>query len=347
MTFEATKTRPGPLRRALPWFVAGLLLAGIGVPGTAFAMNGFSGGPRVGEGHPIPLSGGTQQVRIVMSDTPAYSPSAITANVSSNLSVDVVNNGSLAHTFTISPVTNFEIPKNWTPAQLDDFYTMEGALANVNVSAGQQVWANFSLNSSVAPGSYEFYSLIPYQFQAGMSGTILVQGGPGIALSENTTDGLMFVPNILSVTPTTYPVTVDVLVTNLGNDGHTFTISPLSNVTILPSNFTQFFQQHSPVANSQVPPGAGGTVWANFTIDAPGVYQYICTITGHFANGMTGELYVGVAVPPTPPSPSTAIVQVGILIGGAVLLGIGVAIVVLAAFTGRLPPKPKAPEGSH
>ncbi len=347
MTFEATKTRPGPLRRALPWFVAGIVLAGIGVPGTAFAMNGWSGGPRVGEGHPIPVSSGTEQVRIVMSDAPAYSPSAITANVSSNLSVDVVNNGSLAHTFTISPLTNFEIPENWTPAQLDHFYATEGALASVNVSPGHQAWANVSLNSSVVPGSYEFYSLIPYQFQAGMSGTILIQGGPGIALSENTTDSLSFVPNILSVTPSTYPVTVDVLVTNLGNDGHTFTVSPLSNVTLLPSNFTQFFEQHSPLTNAPVPSGAGSTVWANFTVDGPGVYQYICTITGHFANGMDGELYVGVAIPPTPPAPSTAIVQVGILIGVAVLLGIGVTIVVLAAFTGRLPPKPPAPERPH
>lgn len=343
MNGEMGRKGPTPLRRALPWFVAGILLAGIGLPGTAFAMSVLPAGPLVGAGHSLP-AGGTERVRVVMSDAPAYSPASITANVSSNLSVEVVNSGSIAHTFTVSPIANYAIPKNWTPGQLDRFYSIEGALANVNVSAGQEAWANISLNSSILPGAYEIYSLIPYQFQAGMSGTILVQGGPGELLSENTTDSLSFVPNVLSVSPSTYPVTLDVLVTNLGNDGHTFTMSPLSNVTLLPSNFTQFFQQHSPLTNSPVPSGAGSTVWANFTVYAPGVYQYICTITGHFANGMTGELYVGVPVPPAPPPPSTAIIQGWILVGVATLLGVGVAIVVIASFTGRVPPRPKPPE---
>ncbi len=255
MKFETTRNGPGPLRRALPWFIAGILLAGIGLPGSAFAESGLRAGPLIGEGHAIPAGNGTKVVQVVMSDAPAYAPASFTANVSSNLSVDLFNNGSLAHTFTVSPVPNYVIPQNWTPSQLDQFYATEGALANVNVSAGEHAWANLTLDASISPGAYEFYSLIPYQFQAGMSGKILVQGGPGIELSENTTDSLSFVPNILNPTPTSYPVTIDVLVTNLGNDGHTFTMSPLSNVTLLPSNYTQFFQQHSPLTSAPFRPG--------------------------------------------------------------------------------------------
>lgn len=343
MTLETRRIRPSPLRRALPWLVAAVLLGGIGLPGSALAMSVLPAAPAVGEAHALP-TGGTEDVQVVMSDAPSYTPSSITTNVSSNLSVELINNGSLAHTFTVSPIPNYAIPTNWTPSQLDQFYATEGGLANVNVSAGQVGWANITFNASISPGAYAIYSLIPYQFQAGMSGTILLQGGPGEMLSENTTDALSFVPSMLSASPSSYPVTLDVLVTNLGNDGHTFTMSPLSNVTLLPSNYTQFFQQHSALANSAVPSGAGDTVWANFTVYAPGVYQYICTITGHFANGMTGELYVGVPVPPAPPPPSTAIVQGWILIGVAALLGVGIAIVVIASFSGRVPPGPKSPE---
>lgn len=347
MKFETTRSRPSPLRRALPWFIAGILLAGIGLPGSAFAESGLRAGPLIGEGHAIPAGNRTEVVQVVMSDSPAYSPASFTANVSSNLSVELFNNGSLAHTFTVSPLPNYVLPQNWTPLQLDHFYATEGALANVNVSAGQHAWANLTLNASTSPGAYEVYSLIPYQFQAGMSGRILVQGGPGLELSENTTDSLSFVPNILDLTPSAYPVTVDVLVTNLGNDGHTFTMSPLSNVTLLPSNFTQFFQQHSPLTNAPIPSGAGNAAWANFTVYGPGVYQYICTITGHFANGMYGFLYVGVPIPPPPPPLSTAIVQGWILVGVAALLGVGIAVVIMASLTGRMPPPPKAPEGPH
>lgn len=344
MKSETRRTAPGPLRRALPWFIAGILLAGIGLPGTALAATAIHTGPRVGVAHPIRAAGGTEEVEVVMSDAPAYTPASITANVSSNLSVELVNNGSLAHTFTVSPIANYAIPKNWTPGQLDQFYDSEGALVSVNVSAGATAWANITFNATISPGAYAIYSLIPYQFQAGMSGSILLQGGPGELLSENTTDSLSFVPNILSLTPTSYPVTVDVLVTNLGNDGHTFTMSPLSNVTLLPSNYTQFFQQHSPLTSAPVPSGAGNSVWANFTVYGPGIYQYICTITGHFANGMDGLFYVGVAVPPPPPPLSTAIVQGWILVGVAALLGVGIAVVIVASFTGRVPPKSEVPE---
>jgi hypothetical protein len=126
-------------------------------------------------------------------------------------------------------------------------------------------------------------------------------------------------------------------VTNTGALGHTFTVSPLSNFTLSPANFTATFQTNPPLVSAPVPGGAGGTVWANFTVRAPGIYQYICTVTGHFANGMTGFLYVDVPVPPPPVAPSTAIVDTWVLIGSAVLLGVGALLAVVASYAGRFP----------
>jgi hypothetical protein len=88
-------------------------------------------------------------------------------------------------------------------------------------------------------------------------------------------------------------------------------------------------------------------VWGNFTVKAACVYQYICTISGHFANGMTGDLYVGVPPPPPVPAPSTAIVDTWVLVGSGVLLGIGVLVAVVAAYVGRFPKAPGASEKHH
>jgi len=114
-------------------------------------------------------------------------------------------------------------------------------------------------------------------------------------------------------------------------------------VTLLATNFTDYFTAHAPLVNVNVPAIPGGTVWANFTITAPGVYQYICEISGHFAAGMYGFLYVGVPVPAPPAAPSAAIVDSWVLVGSAVLLGIGAVFAGVAALAGRFPPHTPPP----
>ncbi|MGB6442231.1 MAG: hypothetical protein WBF81_02910, partial [Thermoplasmata archaeon] len=135
------------------------------------------------------------------------------------------------------------------------------------------------------------------------------------------------------------------LVTNTGQLGHTFTVSSLSNYSLSPANFTDTFASNAPLVNQPIGSGVGSTAWANFTIHGPGIYEYICTVTGHFGNGMFGFLYVGVPVPPTPAAPSTAIVDAWVLVGSVVLLGIGVALAVVASYTGRFPSKPRREDG--
>src|SRR5579862_9853840 len=133
----------------------------------------------------------------------------------------------------------------------------------------------------------------------------LTPAGPTLVLSENTTDSYQFVPNILSAPNVHGGATFHVLVTNQGTLGHTFTVAAQPNVTL---TTVGYFGSHPPVGNATVP-GSGGSVWANFTVSGVGIYEYVCTISGHFSQGMFGFLYVGVPVPPPAPAPSTAIVE--------------------------------------
>jgi uncharacterized cupredoxin-like copper-binding protein len=328
----------------MPLFIAGLLCLTLGIPG-AMAIPRLPAAPSIGYAHP---ASGNSSATVNMSDAPRYTPRALAANSSSTLSVHLVNQGAYNHTFTVSAVPNFVLNTSWSPATLNSFFAKNGTLQNVSVAPGASGWANLTFNSSVGGDSFEFVSVVPYQFQAGMWGFINISAsGPGLVLSENTTDSYSFVPNVLALSPSHYPVVVDVLVTNTGALGHTFTVSSLSNYTLSPANFSQTFSTNTPLVNVPVPSGAGGTVWGNFSVRAAGVYQYICTVPGHFANGMTGELYVGVTPPPPVAAPSTAVVDAWVLAGSAVLIGIGVIVTVVANYSGRFPSSGKDPHEHH
>lgn len=340
-----TARRHGPVRRALPWIVAGLLLTTVGLPFAA-ALDSLPSAPMVGHARPL---ASTVNVTVNLTDRPAFSPSAVTAPAGSMVSIHLANTGNFTHTFTLCAQPDVIVPSSLTPSGLYDFFRTNGSLANVSLAAGDQGWANITFNASVAgPASFEFVSVVPYQFQAGMFGFLnLTSTGPGLALSENTTNAPGFVPDVLAAQPAHYPINLDVLVTNEGSLPHTFTVAPQTNVTLLPSNFTSYFSQHAPLVSANVPAAAGGTIWANFTITGPGVYQYICEIPGHFAAGMYGYLYVGVAPPAAPTPPSTAVVDAWVLGGSATLLGIGVLLALVATYTGRFARRPGAPKEHH
>jgi uncharacterized cupredoxin-like copper-binding protein len=326
-----------PVRRALPWLVAALLVASFGLP-SASAIAAVPSPPEIGYAHP---ASGNSTVAVNMTDAPAFAPRSLNGSAAATLAVHLVNRGAYNHSFTLSKVPNVVLNPTWSPTQLDSFFAKNGSLANVSVAPGASAWANVTFNSSVGGDSFEFVSQVPYQFQAGMWGFVnLSASGPGAQLMENTTDSPGFLPTVLYSAAAHLPLVVDVLVTNLGNDGHTFTVSSLSNYTLSPANFSATFATNAPLVNQVVPSGAGASTWANFTVRAPGVYQYICTVPGHFADGMTGLLYIGVTPPPPPPVPSTAIVDAWVLVGSSVLLGIGVVIAVVASYTGRFPDPP-------
>jgi uncharacterized cupredoxin-like copper-binding protein len=263
--------------------------------------------------------------------------------------VHLKNVGSFAHTFTVSAVANHSLNRSWTPAQLSAFFHANGSLANVSVAPGTSTWSNFTLPSNSAGSSFEFVSLVPYQFQAGMFGFLNVTGGASrgaVQLTEQTAGaGLAFVPAALQANAIGYPVTVDVGVSNLGSTPHTWTLVGQADVNLTPGNFSSYFQAHPAAANVNVPSTPGAVVWANFTIPKAGVYQFLCEIPGHFAAGMVGYLYVGVPAPTQSGPPSDALVAPILLVGAGALIGVGVVLAAAASLVGRIPPA--APKSHH
>lgn len=339
MTDARSRGPPRALRRATPWLLAALLLTTVGLPSVA-ALGALPAAPMVGYARPITSQG---SALVNLTDAPAFSPQFLTVPAGGSVSILLENTGHYNHTFTLAATPNARIASGALPAGVYQFFQRNGTLANVSLAPGGQGWANLSFNASVGGSSFEFASVVPYQFQAGMFGFLNVTSvGPGLRLSDNTTDSLQFVPNALAASPAHYPVVVDVLVTNQGSFGHTFSVVPQTNVTLSPTNFTQYFAAHPALVSVNIPSGVGTSVWANFTVAGPGVYQYLCQIPGHFANGMFGLLYVGVPVPLPAAAPSTALVETWVLAGSGVLLAIGLGLAAVASFTGRFPRAPKS-----
>ena len=345
MTDARTRRPLRPSRRASPWLLAALLLTTVGLPSVA-ALGSLHQAPMVGYARSSDL---TRIVPVNLTDAPAFSPQFLNVAAGSTVDLHLDNLGQFAHTFTLAGTPNVRLAPTASPAQVYGFFQSNGVMANVSLPPGSLGWANLTFSASSGLSSFEFASVVPYQFQAGMWGLVNITSvGPGLLLSDNTTDNpLSFVPNALGATPAHYPSVLDVLVTNLGSFAHTFSMAAQPNVTLSPANFTQYFAQHPPLVSVNVPSGPGASVWANFTVPGAGVYEYVCEVPGHFASGMSGLLYVGVPIPAPPIPPSTAVVEAWVLAGSAVLLGIGVLLAAVASFTGRFPRSPGSHGGHH
>ena len=323
--------------------LGGVSFAGIGAPHAARVV-AFSSGPPPGGG------GGAVNLTVNLTDRPSFDPHDLVAPPNSVLHLELVNTGAVDHTFTLSSVANDPLPTTLTPTELYAFFAANGSIANVSVPAGTTAFFNASLPSSGVNGdSFEFVSVLPYQFQAGMRGFLNLSGGalgPGVVVSDNATDSFRFVPDVLAVSPTSFPVVVDVRVSNIGAIPHTWTLASQSNVTLTPGNFTSYFQAHPPLGRVVLQNG-GQSNWTNFSVAKPGVYEFLCEISGHFLNGMYGFLYVGVAPPAPAAVASSEVVQVGILLGAGSLLGVGVIFAIAASYVGRFPRAPPGDSPPH
>lgn len=347
--------RPGPLRVTAAVLIGtGLLLLAAAGP-LAHPLGRFvHSAPRVEYAHARSVGPGPSvnfthvNLTINATDYPSFDPNLLTVDPNTNITFIVHNVGPYYnHTFTLArqpslPGAPVPDPRE-SPTQIYQYFNRYGSYVNLSVAPNATAEANFTVTAALAGASFEFLSLVPYQFQAGMFGFLNVTQplGPGVNLTINATQSLNFVPNLLGVSTPAYPVTVDVAVYDIGVLPHTWTLAPQSNVTLLPSNFTSYFQAHPPLADVSVQ-SAGVAYWGNFSVGAPGIYEFICKIPGHFnppSGNMYGFLYVGIPVPEnvTPPPPSTAIVQGGVLVGGGALLGFGILLAVIASFGGRFP----------
>jgi uncharacterized cupredoxin-like copper-binding protein len=328
------------LRRAATAFgVLALLLLALGLPLAAPIAHAVARGAALETeygrpaGPPPPV-----QYWVNLTDAPAFVPNALGGvDAGAAVTVHLNNTGAYAHSFTLEKTGNVVLNRSWSPAQLEHYFATNGSLANASVAAGGSAVVNFTLPST-AGASYEFVSTEPYQFEAGMLGFLNTTAGPGVKLTEQTSDQLRFLPDQLVVNTSSYPVVVDVQITNAGSDSHTWTLAPQADVFPTSQNYSDYLKLHAALANAQIT-GPGAVAWANFTIAQQGEYEYFCTISGHFAAGMNGTLFVGVQPPAQAAPPSTALVQTTVLAGAGALLLVGVVLALATTWMGRLPPK--------
>ena len=346
-------SRPRTLRRgAVASLVVGLVLLTGVLPLIAPIAHAAQAGRDLGLPHvaAAPAIAPHVNVTINTTDAPVFVPNALPATAGQNLTIKLVNSGTYDHTFTLSRNGSETFPRNWTPSQLSAYFSAHPPLVNVSMPASSTHFVNLSVNASMAGGHFEFVSLIPYQFQAGLFGFLNVTPPVGSTLTfyVNASDSYKFISNQLDASSVTkFPVAVNVFFGTLGVLSHTFTLSPIPNYNLSSGNYTLFFTQHVPLLNILAPTSAGSYTNGSFVLTAPGYYEFICTIQGHFSSGMYGFLYAGVPVPVVTVAPvNTAIVQSEVLIGGGALLGIGLLLAAAASVSGRIP-RSKPPAGHH
>ncbi|HUZ79728.1 MAG TPA: plastocyanin/azurin family copper-binding protein [Thermoplasmata archaeon] len=140
-------------------------------------------------------------------------------------------------------------------------------------------------------------------------------------VNVSATGSFSFVPNTFTVSPGT---TVDLTVTQLANFNHTFTLSPVVNVTIpsssTPAQVRAFFNAHAPIVNLSLGPIVGQQYSATFTAPTTlGAYEFVCLI--HFPS-MTGSMSVA-NTPPTSGNSSNfstlELVAIGAVVGVVVI----------------------------
>lgn len=312
------------------------------VTGGALGRAGTPVHRTLGQASGAPGSGGSQglvNLTLNATDAPAFSPAYLTAAAGASVHLKVVNTGRYDHTFTLATNGSAVLNPHWTPEQLWAYFAMNGTIVNATLPAGRVTWVNFTLVTASPGKSYEFVSVVPYQFQAGMAGFLNVTGGPtgpGVTASVGAVDALAFVPANVGVAPTTFPAAIDVKVSNLGSLGHTWTLDPTAGHNLTPSGWGAYLSTHPPLANVTLT-APGQVVWANFTVNAPGVYEFICEAPGHFLRGMFGYLFVGIPIPAGIAGPSNETVQPIILEGTAALTGVGLVLVAVSALVGRIP----------
>ncbi|HYA56903.1 MAG TPA: hypothetical protein VEH57_00320 [Thermoplasmata archaeon] len=160
--------------------------------------------------------------------------------------------------------------------------------------------------------------------------------GP-VVVTISATSAINFVPDSFSVAP---GASVEIVVTQMADFEHTFTLSSVVNQTIpstdTPSEVAAFFNAHPPLVNLSLGTTVGAKFFANFTAPAAlGTYEFVCLV--HFPS-MTGVMAVSSSSGGSSPSSSgtpTTLEWVGI---GAVVAVVVIVAVLLAVRRGK-PPK--------
>ncbi len=295
-------------------------------------LDGYVSPLSIGYARYVPGGSPASQENLTVNVTDnGYEPSTLNVSTNTTLSLRLVNVGSVEHTFTVDATPNQVIPANITPAKLLALFAPPNAsLVNLTLAPGQVGYWNYTFHTLKGPSgdSYEFLSLASggYQFKAGLFGFLNVGSGvvgPHQVVFLNATGSITFVPAILIASPG-LPIVFEVGVQ--GALSHTFTLDSIPNDTGLSNSFSNsqllaYFVAHPPLVNDPLSPSAPPVVTPPIPMPAShGVYEYVCTVPGHFP-GMQGHIYVGVT--PQPPNNVPVVgqvVQVGLFVVAAVVL---------------------------
>jgi len=173
--------------------------------------------------------------------------------------------------------------------------------------------------------------------------TLLVQPSVESAwLNVSATTGTAFTPNQLTAPA---GALVHLKVTQLADFDHTFVLSPQANFSFPTSDTTSdlvtYFNAHTPLVNLSLGTTPGASFFANFTAPAPGTYEFVCVVNGHFAGGMFGTLTT--TSPGSSPAPaSTSDMTLLIVAAVVVVLVVVAAVAMLAMRRRKTPPTPPA-----
>ncbi len=166
-----------------------------------------------------------------------------------------------------------------------------------------------------------------------------------------------FVPDTLEQIPTGANITVTL--TNADNLPHSFTISSREGFEIptsdTPTQLDQLFVTYPAIYSALVSSSGSQSVGTFVSPSAPGRYEFICNVSGHFQNGMYGFIAFGESLPSnlTPPT------RVGLGGGSfsAVEIASAGAVVLLVAIVGAVwyrrrshrgrPPESLGPSGPN
>jgi plastocyanin len=172
-------------------------------------------------------------------------------------------------------------------------------------------------------------------FLVGASGSIRAAGVPAgpVATTVDTVDmsaltQLSFSPDSFTVAPGEL---VDLVITQMADFNHTFTLSSSVNVTIpssdSPADLYAYLSAHPPLVNVSLGSVVGEKYYRNVTAPAvTGTYEFLCEI--HFPS-MIGVMTVSSGSSPSSGSsgPSTAeLAGVGAAVAGVAIVGVVLAI---------------------
>lgn len=126
----------------------------------------------VADGAPVHPAAGTETLTVSVGDGFTFSLSTNEITPGDTVTVTLVELGSTAHTFTLSPIPNFQFNGSDSTSHLLSFFAVHPPLVNLSVSGlqtGQKDTATF-----VAPayGLYEYVCLEPGHFSEGMDGQL-------------------------------------------------------------------------------------------------------------------------------------------------------------------------------